>query len=61
VVVEMPRLDPPELALEVERRRLHFAAARDGDGGLGPLDRAGVRAWMGRMEAAFAPVEGWLP
>jgi hypothetical protein len=61
VVVEMPRLDPPELALEVERRRLHFAAARDGDGGLGPLDRAGVRTWMERMEAAFAPVEAWLP
>lgn len=61
VVVEMPRLDPPELALEVERRRLHFGAARDGQGGLGPLDRAGVRGWMARMEAAFAPVEAWLP
>jgi hypothetical protein len=61
MVVEMPRLDPPELALEVERRRLHFGAARDGEGGLGPLDRAGVRAWMDRMEAAFALVEAWLP
>lgn len=60
-VVEMPRLDPPELALEVERRRLHFAAARDGEGGLGPLDRAAVRAWMRRMEGAFAPLEAWLP
>lgn len=60
-VVEMPRLDPPELALEVERKRLGFGAARDGDGGLGPLDRAGVRAWMDRMERAFAPVEPWLP
>lgn len=61
VVVEMPRLDPPELALEVERRRLGFGAARDGEGGLGPLDRAGIRAWMDRMESAFAPVEPWLP
>ena len=61
VVVEMPRLDPPELALEVERKRLGFGAARDGEGSLGPLDRAGVRAWMDRMEAAFASVEGWLP
>jgi len=61
VVVEMPRLDPPELALEVERKRLGFGAARDGEGGLGPLDRAGVRAWMDRMERAFAPVESWLP
>jgi hypothetical protein len=61
VVVEMPRLDPPELALEVERRRLGFGAARDGEGGVGPLDRASVRAWMDRMERAFAPVEPWLP
>jgi hypothetical protein len=61
VVVEMPRLDPPELALEVERKRIAFGAARDGEGGLGPLDRAGVRAWMDRMERAFAPVEPWLP
>lgn len=61
VVVVMPRLDPPELALEVERKRLGFGAARDGEGRLGPLDRAGVRAWMDRMERAFAPVEPWLP
>lgn len=61
LVVEMPRLDPPDLALEVERKRLGFGAARDGEGGLGPLDRAGVRAWMDRMERAFAPVEPWLP
>lgn len=60
-LVEMPRLDPPELALEIERKRLGFGAARDGEGGLGPLDRAGVRAWMARMEDAFAPVEAWLP
>lgn len=61
IMVEMPRLDPPELALEVERKRLGFGAARDGEGGLGPLDRAGVRAWMDRMERAFAPVDAWLP
>ena len=61
VVVEMPRLDPPELALEVERKRLGFGAARDGEGALGPLDRAGVRAWMDRMERTFARVEPWLP
>ncbi|NGM23958.1 ATP-binding protein [Roseomonas stagni] len=61
IMVEMPRLDPPELALEVERKRLGFGAARDGEGGLGPLDRAGVRAWMDRMERAFAPVDSWLP
>lgn len=60
-VVELPRLDPPELALEVERKRLGFGAARDGEGGLGPLDRAGVRAWLDRMDRAFAAVETWLP
>lgn len=68
IVIEMPRLDPPDLALEIERKRLHFAQARDGQvpegrkmTPIGGLDRAAVSAWMGRMEAAFAPVRSWLP
>lgn len=68
VVLEMPRLSPPELALDVERKRLHFAAARDGTvpegrkvAPIGGLNRAAVRAWMERMEAAFGPVADWLP
>lgn len=60
VVVEMPRLDPAALALEIERRRLHFAAVRDGQTPIGGLRRAGVSAWMTRMEAAFGPVVDWL-
>jgi hypothetical protein len=67
-VLEMPRLSPPELALDIERKRLHFAMARDGivpEGRrvapIGGLNRAAVRAWMDRMEAAFGPVAAWLP
>ncbi|TCZ61144.1 hypothetical protein [Roseicella aquatilis] len=68
VVLEMPRLSPPELALDIERKRLPFAMARDGvvpEGRrvapIGGLNRAAVRAWLERMEAAFAPVAAWLP
>lgn len=68
VLLEMPRLAPPELALDIERKRLPFAMARDGVvpagrrvAPIGGLDRAAVRAWLARMEAAFAPVAAWLP
>lgn len=67
-VLNMPRLDPPDLPLEIERKRLSFRNARDGvvpDGRkvqpIGGLDRASVRGWMDRMSESFAPVRPWLP
>jgi hypothetical protein len=65
-VVRMPALYPQALALEIERKRLHFSAARDGIAppGITPvrgLDCSRVRAWLQAMETAFAPVGTWLP
>ena len=67
-VIWMPRLDPPDLAQEIEAKRLQFSAARDGlvpEGRkvvpLPAIKRAIVRAWLERMDAAFAPVRTWLP
>jgi hypothetical protein len=61
----MPRLLP---VAEVEARRIHFAAARDGiapegrrQSPLGAFDRARVRAWMSAMEAEFGIIQPWLP
>lgn len=68
VQVWLPRLDPPELAQEIEAKRLAFGLARDGlvPAGktfppIGGLNRAAVRRWLERMEAEFAPVRSWLP
>ena len=67
-VIWMPRLDPPDLAQEIEAKRLQFSTARDGlvpDGRkvvpLPAIKRAIVRAWLERMDTAFAPVRTWLP
>ncbi|WP_426960331.1 hypothetical protein [Muricoccus radiodurans] len=68
VQVWLPRLDPPELAQEIEAKRLSFGMARDGlvpvgkaFPPIGGLNRSAVRRWLERMEAEFAPVRGWLP
>ena len=68
VVAHMPRLEPQELALEIERKRLQFGQARDGmvpEGRtvspIGGLDRSSVRHWLERMDVAFEPVRSWLP
>lgn len=68
VLLWLPRLAPPELAQEIEAKRLGFGMARDGlvpEGKtfapIGGLNRAAVRRWLERMEGEFAPVRGWLP
>ncbi len=66
----MPALEPQSLALTIERNRLHFRQARDGDvpegrpqPDISAIERAMVREWMDRMAAEFASVEekGWMP
>ncbi len=59
-IVRFPRLSP---AAEIERRRVHFAQARDGQGPapLGPFDRARIRRWLERMDEEFAPIASWMP
>lgn len=67
-VIWMPRLDPPDLAQDIEAKRLHFTDARDGIVPEGrkiapitALERVMVRAWLERMDQAFSPVRTWLP
>lgn len=68
IVLEMPMLNPPEVALEIERRRLSFGNGRDGTlppntkgSPISGLNRSSVRRWLEQMEVAFAPVSSWLP
>lgn len=68
VEIVMPALEPMALSQEIERKRLHFHHARDGIVPSGskvrPIDglnSALVRVWLDRMNAAFAPIEGWMP
>jgi hypothetical protein len=65
VEIWMPKL---AVAKKVEDRRLRYQQARDGivpDGRkvqpLGVLDRSSVRNWLTRMDAAFAPIQSWIP
>jgi hypothetical protein len=63
VSIAMPRLIP---AHEINARHISFADAADGktEPGLPPLgifDRQRVLIWLKAMEAAFAPIAGWLP
>ena len=67
VPIWLPRLEP-EVMAEVEGRRLQFVQARDGqvpDGAsfppIGGFERAMVRRWMERQEAAHAAISTWLP
>lgn len=68
VEIVMPALEPASLALEIERRRLHFFEVRDEvvpDGAtsapIDGFDAMMCRDWLARMDRAFAPVETWLP
>ena len=56
-VLEMPRLDTETLA-EIDRRRLHFGAARDT---LSPFRRSYTRRWMEDMAAEFERIRTWVP
>ena len=67
VALWMPRLEP-EVAQEIEGKRLSFGAARDGQvpagakfAPIGGFNRSMVRRWLERMEHEFAPVSSWLP
>lgn len=67
VPIWMPRLEP-EVMQEVEGKRLQFVQARDGQvpatasfPPIGGFERAMVRRWMERMEAAHAAISTWLP
>lgn len=67
VPVWMPRLEP-EVAQEIEAKRLTFGQARDGQvpegaefAPVGGLERSMVGRWLARMEEEFAPVRSWLP
>lgn len=66
VPIWMPRLEP-EIAAEIEGKRLTFGQARDGlvpDGakfaGIGGMDRSMVRRWLDRVDGEFAPVRSWM-
>lgn len=67
VPIWMPRLEP-EVAQEIEGKRLQFGMARDGQvpagakfGPIGGFERSMVRRWLERMDAEFAPIASWLP
>lgn len=62
-VVVMPKLGCMQ---EIDKRRLYFADAqagkvKPGQDPLGPTARQMVALWRRAMDAAFAPVEQWLP
>jgi len=63
----MPRLEP-EVAQEIEGKRLQFGAARDGlvpagakFAPLGGFERSMVKRWLEKMDREFAPIMSWLP
>ncbi|MGI4944675.1 MAG: hypothetical protein ACRYHQ_29655 [Janthinobacterium lividum] len=63
----LPRLEP-EVMQEIEGKRLQFVQARDGQvpasasfSPIGGFERAMVRRWMERMEAAHTAIATWLP
>ena len=67
VVLWMPRLEP-EVAAEIEGKRLTFGQARDGQvppgakfGPIGGFKRSMVRRWLEAMAYEFGPVASWLP
>lgn len=67
VPIWMPRLEP-EVAQDIEGKRLQFGQARDGqvpDGArfapIGGFERSMVRRWMERMDQEFEPIKTWLP
>ncbi len=66
-VLWMPRLEP-EVAAEIEGKRLTFGQARDGQvpagakfAPIGGFKRSMVRRWLDAMVHEFAPVASWMP
>ena len=64
----LPKLQPQSVALEIERKRLHFSATRDGitlnghkPADISLIERVMIRGWLGEMDQSFAPVATWLP
>lgn len=67
VVLWMPRLEP-EVAAEIEGKRLTFGQARDGQvpagakfPPIGGFKRSMVRRWLEAMGHEFGPVASWKP
>ena len=67
IPIWMPRLEP-EVAQEIEGKRLQFGQARDGqvpDGAkfapIGGFERSMVKRWLEKMDQEFAPIRTWLP
>jgi len=67
VVLWMPRLEP-EVAAEIEGKRLTFGQARDGQvptgakfPPIGGFKRSMVRRWLEAMQHEFRPVASWMP
>ena len=63
----MPRLEP-EVAADIEGRRLTFGQARDGQvppdakfAPIGGFKRSMVRRWLEAMQHEFSPVASWMP
>jgi len=56
----MPRL---YAAQHIEARRITYRQAADGTGDapLSIFDRSRVHRWLGAMDAAFAPIQSWMP
>ena len=68
VEIVMPKLEPLEVALEIERKRLPFHLVRDETVKPGSkeqpvvgINAMMVRHWLRLMDEAFAPVASWLP
>lgn len=67
VVLWMPRLEP-EVAAEIEGKRLTFGQARDGQvppgakfAPIGGFKRSMVRRWLEAMAYEFGPIASWVP
>ena len=64
----LPKLMPQSLALEIERKRMYFSAARDGitteghsPADISLLERVMIREWLQLMDQSFSPISTWLP
>jgi hypothetical protein len=67
VEIWLPAL-PQSVALAIEKARVTFSQARDGEAPAGKreaaislLERVMVREWMMAMDAEFRAIESWLP
>jgi hypothetical protein len=67
VEIWLPAL-PQGVALAIEKARVTFSHARDGDApegkreaAISPLERVMVREWLMAMDAEFHAIDSWLP